>query len=80
SWLVHVDSLLFQTGLDPERPVVEQVKPALYLEEDLRLELALRRMQRGGQRLAVVLGRERSEIGLLSLEDVLKAIFGQVSL
>ena len=78
--LVHVDSLLFQTGLDPARPVVEQVKPALYLEEDLRLELALRRMQRGGQRLAVVLGRERSEIGLLSLEDVLKAIFGQVSL
>jgi CBS domain containing-hemolysin-like protein len=52
----------------------------LFLEEDMRLEVALRRMQRSGQRLAIVLGRERREIGLLSLQDVLKVIFGEVSL
>jgi CBS domain containing-hemolysin-like protein len=46
----------------------------------LRLEVAMRRMQRGGQRLAIVLGRDRSEIGILSLQDVLKLIFGEVSL
>ncbi len=78
--LVQADLLLFQSGLDLARPVSEHLKPALYLEEDLRLELALRRMQRSGQRLAVVLGRDRREIGLLSFEDVLKVIFGQVSL
>ena len=56
------------------------MKPALYLEEDLRLEVALRRMQRSGQRLVIVLGRDRREIGIISLQDVLKIIFGDVSL
>jgi CBS domain containing-hemolysin-like protein len=37
-------------------------------------------MQRGGQRLAIVLARDRHEIGFLSLQDVLKVIFGEVSL
>ncbi len=78
--LVVLDSLLYQSDLDPARPVGEHVRPALYLEEDLRLEVALRRMQRSGQRLALVLGRDRREIGILSIQDVLQAIFGQVSL
>jgi CBS domain containing-hemolysin-like protein len=60
--------------------VSDYIRPALFLEEDMRLEVALRRMQRSGQRLAIVLGRERREIGLLSLQDVLKVIFGEVSL
>jgi CBS domain containing-hemolysin-like protein len=78
--LVNLNHLLYQANLDSARPVGEQVKPALYLEEDLRLEIALRRMQRSGQRLAIVLARDRHELGLLSLQDVLKAIFGEVSL
>jgi CBS domain containing-hemolysin-like protein len=78
--LVHVNSLLFQPTLDPARLAGDYTKPALYLDEDLRLEIALRRMQRGGQRLAIVLARDRREIGLLSLQDVLKVIFGEVSL
>ncbi len=78
--LINLNTLLYQADLDLNRPVAEGSKPALYLEEDLRLEVALRRMQRSGQRLAVVLARDQREIGLLSLQDVLKAIFGEVSL
>jgi CBS domain containing-hemolysin-like protein len=78
--LVGLNSLLYQPKLDLEKPVAEFVKPALYLSEDERLEVALRRMQRGGQRLAVVLGRNQREIGVLSLEDILKVIFGEVKL
>ena len=73
-------ALLYQPALDPAKPVGDYVKPALFLDEDLRLEVALRRLQRSGERLAIVLGRERREIGLLSLQDVLKVIFGEVSL
>jgi CBS domain containing-hemolysin-like protein len=80
SGLINLDPLLYQSDLELARPVREHMKPALYLQEDLRLELALRRMQRGGQRLAIVLSRDRREIGLLTLQDVLKVIFGQVSL
>jgi CBS domain containing-hemolysin-like protein len=78
--LLNFNTLLFQAELDVNRPVSESVQPALYLEEDLRLEVALRRMQRSGQRLAIVLGRDGREIGIISLQDVLKIIFGDVSL
>ncbi len=77
--LVSLNNLLFRSDLDPNRPAAEYVKPALYLEEDLRLEVALRRMQRSGQRLSIVVGREQREIGVISLKDVLKVIFGEVS-
>jgi CBS domain containing-hemolysin-like protein len=46
----------------------------------LRLEDALRRMQRAGQRLAVVLDSHQREVGIVSLQDILKTIFGEVSL
>lgn len=78
--LISLKSLLFRGDLDMNKPVGEYMKPALFLNEDMRLEVALRRMQRSGQRLAIVLGREGREIGILSLQDVLKVIFGEVSL
>ena len=74
------NTVLYQADLDPAKTVRDYVKPALYLEEDLRLEVALRRMQRSGQRMAIVLGRDRREVGLITLQDVLKVIFGEVSL
>jgi CBS domain containing-hemolysin-like protein len=56
------------------------LQPALYLEEEARLENVLRRMQRTGQRLAIVLSQDQRELGIVSLQDVLKAIFGEVRL
>lgn len=78
--LIALRQLLFHPELDPEKPVGDFVRPALYLEEDLRLEVALRRMQRGGQRLAVVLGRDGREVGVIGLEDILEFVFGDVNL
>jgi magnesium and cobalt exporter, CNNM family len=78
--LVALRVLLYQADLDPDKPVGDYVRPALYVEEDLRLEAALHRMQRAGQRLAVVLARDGKETGLVGLEDILKAIFGDVKL
>ena len=78
--LLALNTLLYQPALDVNRPVSEYMKPALFLDEDLRLEVALQRFQRSGQRLAIVLSREQREIGILSLQDVLKIIFGEVSL
>jgi CBS domain containing-hemolysin-like protein len=79
--LVSLNTLLFQSPPpDLKRLVTQFITPALYLDEDARLEVALRRMQRGGQRLAIVLSREKREIGIISLQDVLRVIFGEVSL
>lgn len=78
--LVSLNALLFEPTLDAAKPVVQFIRPAIYIDEDLRLEVALRRMQRSGQRLAIVLGRDRREIGIVTLEDILKAVFGEVNL
>jgi CBS domain containing-hemolysin-like protein len=78
--LLTLSGLLYQEGLDPAKPVSHYIKPALCLNEDVRLEVALRRLQLGGQRLAIVLGRDQREIGIIGLQDVLKLIFGEVSL
>lgn len=78
--VVSARSLLYQQDLDPRRPVAEFVRPALYLDDHLRLELALKQLQQRGHRLAVVLGPDKREVGLISLEDILRVIFGQVQL
>ena len=78
--VVSLKKLLYQENLDLKKSAGEYVSPALYLREDLRLEEALRRMQRSGRRLAIVLGRDQKEMGVISLQDILKVIFGEVSL
>ena len=55
---------------------VKQVK----WNEGIRLEVALRLMQRGGQRVAIVLSRDRTEIGIVAVKDILKVMFGEMNL
>lgn len=76
--LVSAENLMFDPNLDQRRKVAELIAPALFLSEDSRLDAALERMQRGGQRLAVVLGRDGRDAGIVGLEDILKTIFGEV--
>jgi putative hemolysin len=78
--LLDVNQLLFRENLALEKPAVEFMSPALFLDDDTRLEIALRRMQRAGQRMAVVLARDGREIGVVTLEDILKLMFGEVKL
>jgi putative hemolysin len=78
--MVSAESLIFSEQLNPARKVSDFIVPALFMDEDLRLDVALDRLQRGGQRLAVVLGRDGREVGIVSLADMLKTIFGEVKL
>jgi CBS domain containing-hemolysin-like protein len=78
--MVSAEGLIFSEQLDRSRKVAEMIVPALFMDEDLRLDVALDRLQRGGQRLAVVLGRDGREVGIVSLADMLKTIFGEVKL
>ncbi len=77
--LFRVNRVLY-ADFDATKKVADFLTPALFLDEDLRLELALQRMQRGGHRLGIVLGLDRREIGVVSMEDILKIVFGEVKL
>ena len=63
-----------------DRPSLSYVIPAVFVSEGVRLELALRLMQRAGQRMAIVLSRERTEIGIVAVKDILKVMFGEMKL
>ena len=78
--LLLLGPLLFRNDLDLQKPASIHMTPALFLDEDTRLEVALRRMQRAGERLAIMLGRDRREAGVVTLEVILKVMFGEVKL
>ncbi|HMJ90974.1 MAG TPA: CNNM domain-containing protein [Candidatus Acidoferrum sp.] len=73
-------SLYSKEELEQDRTIKDYLQPATFVDVDTRLEEAMRHLQRTGQRLAIVLSRDRRELGILSLQDILKAIFGQVRL
>lgn len=80
--LLDLKRVIFDEALDPasQTKVAKHVSPVFYLDEDMRVHDALRRMQRTGQRMAVVLSKDRRELGVVTLESILKAIFGEVKL
>lgn len=78
--LLLLGPLMYRSDLDPARPVSTHMTPALFVNENMRLEIAMRLMQRAGHRLAIVLARNGSEIGVVSLEDILRVLFGEVKL
>lgn len=74
--IVVVKTLIFEMETDSRKVAREYLKSALFLDSDMRLERALRQMQRAGQRLAIVLDGAGREMGIISLHDVLQTIFG----
>ena len=78
--LLVLGPLLFRNDVDLNKPVSIHMTPALFVNESMRVEIAMRLMQRAGHRLAIVLARNGTEIGVLSLEDILRVLFGEVKL
>jgi putative hemolysin len=78
--IVNLEHVLFLTDVDPAKPARDYLQPVFYLPDDLHLEKALHRMQHTGERMAVALGRDKREAGIITLQDVLKVIFGEVTL
>ncbi len=78
--LLDIRPLVYRENLDVEKPVSAYMIPAVFVNEGIRLEVALRLMQRAGQRTAIVLSPERKEIGVVRLKDILKVMFGEMEL
>lgn len=77
--LIDLDRIIYRSNAHPDRQVGEFLQPAIYLDETMRVEDALRRMRRAGQMLAIVM-REDREVGIVSMQDILSKVFGEVKL
>jgi putative hemolysin len=80
SGVINLEYILYLDELDTTKAAREYIQAPFFLPEELHLEEALRRMQLTGSRLAVVLGPDHRETGIISLQDILKVIFGEVTL
>lgn len=78
--VIALDDALFDPAMTPDRPLSSLVRPAVFVDEGMRLEDALRTLRRGRQRLAVVLNASRREAGVVTLNDILRAMFGEVGI
>lgn len=77
--LLDVGPLLYRENLDMDKPAAAHLTPAIFINEGVRLEVALRLMQRAGQRMAIVLSRDRQEVGIITLKDILQVMFGEMN-
>lgn len=80
SGIINLEPVLYLGAIDPQKPAREYMQGPVFLPEEMHLEEALRRMQHTGCRMAVVLDADHHETGIISLQDILKVIFGEVTL
>ena len=78
--IVDLNSIAFDEIPDSSKTAADYVSPCIRFPAETRLEVALRELQRKGQRLAIVVARDGTESGIVSLQDILKGIFGEVAL
>ncbi len=78
--VVSLGAVLYREDLDPGRPVAAVMRPAVRLAEEAVLEEALLTFRGTGERLAVVVNARQGPVGILTLSDVLRFIFGEVTL
>ena len=64
---------------DPERPLRELVRPAWFIPRTKSLESVMREMIERNEPLAVVLGEYGGTYGLVTLEDVVEEITGDIA-
>tara|TARA_A100001015_G_C14968133_1_gene703927 strand:+ start:457 stop:1437 length:981 start_codon:yes stop_codon:yes gene_type:complete len=77
--IVTLKTSLYKEDYDSDKPASEYMQPALFLPADLKVETALKRMQRSGQWLAIVTSESQKEAGIVPLQDILKVVFNDPS-
>ena len=76
--VVNLRRLIFLPENEWHRPAGHFLESALYQDEDIRLQKLLQLMQRSGQRVVIILDKRKRELGIVSLPDILKVVFGEV--
>ena len=68
---------LYRSDYNENKPASHYIQPALFLPSDLKVEAALKRMQRSGNWIAIVTNKSQQETGIVALQDILKIVFNK---
>ena len=75
--VLHDFDLLGEDG--PERPIRAFMRPVTYVPELKKIDRLLAEMQRQGTHLAVVVDEYGGAVGIVTIEDLLEEIVGEIS-
>lgn len=75
--LLDMSTLIYRDDLELEGSIARFVRPTVFLDAELPVEKAVQRMRRSGQHLAIVVGSDQRELGILTLHDALTRMFGE---
>jgi CBS domain containing-hemolysin-like protein len=78
--ILTLRNALYREQIDERQVAGTLLQPATFVDDTMRIEEVLRRLRETGQRLAIVLDRNRQEVGIVTLHDILRFLFGEVSL
>lgn len=76
--IVSLKDVLYSEPDHRRKTARDWLRPALFLDDSMRIEEALRAFQRSGEHLAIVRGAGGVEMGIVTLSDVLGALFLEV--
>jgi putative hemolysin len=76
--IVHIRSLFLAQINEPETTVAEAMKPVSVVAEMMKVPALWQYLREKGQRSAIVINEYGSVAGLVTLEDVLEEIFGEL--
>lgn len=76
--IVSLKDILYAEPNPDRKTVRDWLRPALFLNESMRVEEALRAFQRSGEHMAIVRSASGVESGIVTLADVLRALFLEV--
>jgi putative hemolysin len=65
-------------GVPPDQPVASVMRPPLYVPENKLAQHQLRLMQRRGINMAVVVDEHGGAVGIVTVEDLLEEIVGEI--
>jgi putative hemolysin len=80
SGIIDLRTVLYASDEEKTQAIRSRLAPPLYISDHVGVEETLRRLQRSGQPLAIVLDASRREIGIVAFEEILRSIFGEVKI
>lgn len=77
--MVHLKDILLLLIKGEEKPLRDILRPILFVPESLKVNQLLRELRQKHRHLAIVLNEHGIVTGLITLEDVLEEIVGEIS-
>jgi len=78
--ILSLKSMIFSPKRDDDSKVADFMTPALFFSPGTRLEEVLKQFQQGGHRMGIIVDEGKHPIGIVSLTDVFRVMFGEVTL